>query len=86
MRPISERLSPAIRLLVILNSLSFAFYVLVPRSQGFFRAHIAMSKVAFTGEFWQPVTSLFVHLDFLSFLFNIIGLWFVGAAIERVDG
>ena len=35
---------------------------------------------------WQLVTSLFVHFDLLGFIFNIIGLWFVGAFIERTQG
>ena len=37
-------------------------------------------------ELWQVVTSLFVHLDLWSFFFNLLGLWFVGATIERQLG
>jgi rhomboid protease GluP len=38
------------------------------------------------GEYWQPLTSMFVHLNALTFVFNLIGLWFVGAFIERTIG
>jgi membrane associated rhomboid family serine protease len=38
------------------------------------------------GEYWQPLTSMFVHLNALTLVFNLIGLWFVGAFIERTIG
>jgi membrane associated rhomboid family serine protease len=49
-------------------------------------AHLALGPGLFSGEIWQPVTSLFFHVDPLSFIFNLIGLWFVGATIERTQG
>ncbi len=86
MRPITERLSPVIKLLVIVDTLLFSFYALVPQARGFFNDHLALGLALFHGEFWQPATALFVHVDFVSFAFNIIGLWFVGATIERAVG
>jgi membrane associated rhomboid family serine protease len=92
MRPITERLSPVIRALVIFNAVTFAFYVLVTPMQAFFKDHLVLGPAALglapgqSFEPWQLVTSLFVHIDFISFVFNLIGLWFVGAAIERATG
>lgn len=83
MRPITERLSPLVRAMVIINAAVFAFYVLVKQAQMFFNEHLALGPAFFAGELWQPLTSLFVHTDFLSFAFNVLGLWFVGATVER---
>ena len=50
------------------------------------RAHLALGPGFFAGEIWQPLTSLFVHLDFIGFVLTTIGLWFVGMAIEKTRG
>jgi membrane associated rhomboid family serine protease len=87
MRPITDRLSPVIKLLVIVDALLFAFYVVVKQAQPFFQLHLALNPNFLLGnELWQPATSLFVHVDLVSFLFNMLGLWFVGATIERQMG
>ena len=86
LRPITDRLSPVIRFLVIADALLFAFYVVVKQSQPFIQEHLALGPGTLAGELWQPVTSLFVHLDLISFFFNILGLWFVGATLERQLG
>jgi membrane associated rhomboid family serine protease len=86
MRPITDRLSPVIRALVITDVLLFLFYTAVTPARMFFQEHLALGPRVYGGEVWQPLTSLFVHLDFLGFAFNIIGLWFVGATVERTVG
>jgi membrane associated rhomboid family serine protease len=86
MRPITERLSPVIRALVVTEALLFLFYVLVKPAQYFFNEHLALNPLFYRGEIWQPLSSMFVHVDFISFAFNIIGLWFVGATVERTLG
>src|SRR5205809_494316 len=83
MRPITDRLSPVIKFLVISNALLFVYYLFARGSQDFIRLHLALSPRLLAGEIWQPVTSLFVHVDALNFCFNMLGLWFVGATIER---
>jgi membrane associated rhomboid family serine protease len=84
MRPITERLSPVVRNLVIIDAVLFAFYALVTDARIFFESHLALGPAALLrAEVWQPLTSLFVHIDVVSFVFNIIGLWFVGATVER---
>jgi rhomboid protease GluP len=86
MRPITDRLTPVIRALVVIDAVLYAFYILVTPARMLFEQHLALDPSRFLREPWQPVTSLFVHLDFLGFAFNIIGLWFVGATVERTLG
>jgi membrane associated rhomboid family serine protease len=86
-RPVSERLSPTITALVVVSAISFAAYALVVRARWLFQDHLALGRHAFAGgEVWQLFTSLFVYLEPIAFFFNLIGLWFVGATIERQLG
>ncbi len=84
--PIADRLTPAIKAFVIADAILYAFYVFVREVRGPMTAHLALGPGLWHGEVWQLVTSLFVHFDLLGFIFNIIGLWFVGAFIERTQG
>jgi membrane associated rhomboid family serine protease len=88
MRPITERLSPAVKVLVIIQAFLFSLYALPPGDPlgPFFQRHLALGPGFWHGELWQPVTALFIHLDGLGFVFDLIGLWFVGAFIERNIG
>jgi membrane associated rhomboid family serine protease len=85
-RPVTDRLTPAIKILVIADTLIFLFYVMVREIRPLIEAHLALGPGMLRGELWQPLTALFVHLDALGFIFNMIGLWFVGAFIERTRG
>lgn len=84
--PVLQRLTPAIKALVIADALVYLFYVFVKPAREPIAMHLALGPRLFHGELWQPVTALFVHSDFLSFVFNLIGLWFVGAFIEGTQG
>jgi membrane associated rhomboid family serine protease len=86
MRPITERLSPTIRNLVIAEAVLFGLYVMAAPLRVPMTVHLALGPMVAAGEFWQPATALFVHLDLWSFVFDLIGLWFVGATIERTLG
>jgi membrane associated rhomboid family serine protease len=86
MRPIAERLPPTIRNLVVVQAVVFAFYVMVGSLRGPIGEHLALGPLVAAGELWQPATALFVHLEWWSFVFDLIGLWFVGATIERAFG
>ncbi len=86
MRPITERLSPAIRNLVVAESVLYGLYIMAEPLRGPMTAHLALGPLVASGEWWQPATSLFVHLDLWSFIFDLIGLWFVGATVERSLG
>jgi membrane associated rhomboid family serine protease len=85
-QPIAERLTPAIKAFVIADAVLYALYVFVREARPPMMAHLALGPGLFSGELWQPITSLFVHFDLLGFVFNLIGLWFVGAFIERTQG
>jgi membrane associated rhomboid family serine protease len=86
MRPITERLSPAIRNLVVVQAVVFLFYIMAASLRIPITHHLALGPMVAAGELWQPVTSLFVHLEWWSFAFDLIGLWFVGATIEHALG
>jgi membrane associated rhomboid family serine protease len=86
MRPIADRLSPAIRNLVVAQAVLGALYVMAAGLRMPIKNHLALGPLVASGELWQLVTSLFVHLDGWSFVFDVIGLWFVGATIEQVLG
>src|SRR4051812_3673832 len=86
MRPITERLTPAVKALVIVQTVMVCFYAVVREGRPFFVNHLALGPGMLHGEAWQPVTALFVHLDGLGYFFDMIGLWFVGAFIERQHG
>ena len=86
-RPIIERLTPTIKVLVVIQTVVYLFYAVVREIRPVVEAHLALGPgMIMNGELWQPVTSMFVHLNALTFLFNMIGLWFVGAFLERSIG
>jgi membrane associated rhomboid family serine protease len=82
-RPIAERLTPTVKALVVTQAVLYFFYALVKEARPVFEGHLAVGPGLFHGEVWQPLTALFIHFDFLGFVFDLIGLWFVGAFIER---
>jgi membrane associated rhomboid family serine protease len=87
MRPVTERLSPTITALVVVNTVAFAFYAVVEPIRGFVDEHLALGPGLWKRlELWQLLSSIFVHLDGLTLVFGMIGLWFVGAAMERELG
>jgi membrane associated rhomboid family serine protease len=85
-QPIRDRLTPVIKVLVIAQTVVFAFYGLVPPLALLITNHLALGPEFFAGEIWQPFTSLFVHADWVSWALDLVGLWFVGAFTERTHG
>jgi membrane associated rhomboid family serine protease len=83
--PIIERLTPTIKTLVLANVFVYVFYLFVRPARAFMVGHFALGPGFFAGEVWQPLTSLFMHTSLL-FVLNLIGLWFVGAAVEKMRG
>ena len=86
LRPFTERLSPTIRNLVVAEAVVFGLAVMARGLREPIAMHLALGPGIWAGELWQPVTSLFVHTELWSFFFNMLGLWFVGATVERVFG
>jgi membrane associated rhomboid family serine protease len=86
MRPIADRLTPTVRVVMIATTLIYLFYVVVRPSRAFMETHLALGPRLFAGELWQPATSLFVHLDFVGFFLGMLGVWFIGSFVEQVRG
>jgi membrane associated rhomboid family serine protease len=85
-RPIAARLTPSVKTIVIAQACIYFFYVFVRGARVPMERHLAIGPGLFAGEVWQPLTSLFVNIDFLGFVFALIGLTFVGAFVERAEG
>jgi len=85
LRPVAQRLSPTIRTLVVALAVPWLFYVLVEPARGLMDDYLALGPRVMKGWVWQIVTALFVDRSPLGVL-NLLGLWFVGAAIERTLG
>ena len=85
MDTVTARMTPAIKVLVIANVAIYLLYVFVKEVRPLMLQHLAVGE-NMRHEPWQPITALFVHFDPLSVVFNLIGLWFVGAFIERTQG
>jgi membrane associated rhomboid family serine protease len=85
LRPVAQRLSPTIRALVVVMVVPWLFYVLFKPARPLMDEYLVLGPGVMKGQIWQIVTSLFVDRSPLAFL-NLLGLWFVGAAIERTLG
>jgi membrane associated rhomboid family serine protease len=85
LRPVAQRLSPTIRTLVVALAVPWLFYMLVRPARGLIDAYLALGPGVMRGWVWQIGTALLVDRNPLAFL-NLLGLWFVGAAIERTLG
>jgi membrane associated rhomboid family serine protease len=87
-RPIADRLTATVKALVVVQTVLYLFYLFVPQVHALFEAHLALGPGFWHGEIWQPLTALFVHINPnpLGLIFNLIGIWFVGAFIERTQG
>lgn len=86
-RPVTDRLSPTITVLVVVNALVYSAFLLVAPLRMPIQDYLALTPNALAGlQVWQLASALFVHLEPLSFFFDLLGLWFVGATIERQLG
>lgn len=70
--------------LIGVNVLVFALGYLI-RDLGFYLALIPAAVVRL-GWVWQPFTYMFVHAGTRHLLFNMLGLFFFGSAVERELG
>jgi membrane associated rhomboid family serine protease len=86
MEPIVERLTPPVKVYVVTSAVLYFFYVMVRAARPFMDAHLRVGPGLFSGEVWQPLTSLFFPDDPLGFILNTIGIWFMGPLMEKVQG
>lgn len=45
-----------------------------------------LSTMLSSGEFWRIWTPMFMHFSLLHILFNLLWVWMIGGAIERLQG
>lgn len=82
-RPFSYSYHSAVLWLIAANILVFALSLIAPSST-YYLALNPSSLLA--GAFWQPVTYMFAHAGLTHILFNMLGLFFFGTAVERSVG
>ena len=85
-QPLVQRLTPTVKALIIALTLAYFFFVLAPPLDDLIAAHLFLGPNLWRGEVWQPLTALFLHSRFMGWIFSVIGLWWVGAFVERVRG
>jgi len=88
-----ELFTPAIKALLIANTLVFLVQVLLnvfggPEASGRFLAWFGLIPLAVTRglRIWQPFTYLFLHGGFWHLFWNMLVLWMFGRDLERAWG
>jgi membrane associated rhomboid family serine protease len=81
-----DRLTPPVRNLIIALTVAYFFFVLAPPASPWIAAHLFVGPGLFHGEVWQPLSAIFFHARFTGWFFSVIGLWWVGAFVERTRG
>src|SRR4051812_24360808 len=86
MEPIAQRMTRTITVLVVADTVLFFAYLFIDGLHPFIDRHLALGP-GFLGryELWQPFTALFVHVQFPSWILNLIGVWFLGT-LEMMQG
>lgn len=77
-------LTPAIKLLVIVNVAAFLVTLIVPTITLLFGMRPA--DVVEHLYLWQPLTYMFLHGGVFHILFNMLALWMFGVELERMWG
>jgi membrane associated rhomboid family serine protease len=77
-------LSPAIKILIIVNVVAFLLTSILPVMV----LRFGLSPRAVFGELaiWQPLTYMFLHGGIGHLLFNMLSLWMFGTELERTWG
>ncbi|MDA8411117.1 MAG: rhomboid family intramembrane serine protease, partial [Treponema sp.] len=82
-RPFHYSYHSAVLWLIAANVLVFAAGLLVPD----ITYYLALNPASLLqGAIWQPVTYMFAHAGLSHLLFNMLGLFFFGTAVERSVG
>ncbi|HUX40565.1 MAG TPA: rhomboid family intramembrane serine protease [Rectinemataceae bacterium] len=82
-RPFRYSYHSAVLWLIAANVLVFAAGLVMPDIPYYFALNPAS---LIHGAFWQPVTYMFAHAGLSHLLFNMLGLFFFGTAVERSVG
>lgn len=80
----AQPLTPAVRLLLILNIVIFMVRLLIGPS---FDLFFGLSSAGLTrGFLWQPLTYMFLHGGVFHLFINMLILYFIGTEVERTLG
>jgi membrane associated rhomboid family serine protease len=85
MDAVTARLTPTIKKIVIVITTMFVAALFAGPAKGLFD-YIRLGPRVFHGAPRQLVTGLAIETDPIVFLFNLLGLWFTGAMVERSLG
>jgi len=85
-QPLVQRLTPTVKALIIALTLGYFLFVLAPPLDSWMVTHLLVGPNLWHGEVWQPLTALFLNNRFTGWIFSVIGLWWVGAYVERTRG
>jgi membrane associated rhomboid family serine protease len=77
-------LTPAIKIIVIVNVAAFLVTLAAPQIQDYFSLVPAMMLQ--WGQVWRAVSYLFLHGGVFHILFNMLALWMFGVELERMWG
>ncbi|SRR6266540_567389 len=84
--PIINRLTPTTKAFVVASGILYLFYVVVRPARELMIMHLAVGPRLLAGEVWQPFTALFFTPEFVGFILNTIGIWFMGPLLEKIQG
>ena len=81
----AEPLTPTMVVLLLLFTVVFVLWMVVPPFQTFALAYLAMDTATFLHKLhlWQPVTAMFLHGGVCHFIGNMVFLWFFGSGIAN---
>ncbi|QEE48091.1 rhomboid family intramembrane serine protease [Flavobacterium alkalisoli] len=77
------RITETVKQLIIINILFFIGTIVVPQAYSFLALHFPLNPEF---KLWQPVTHMFMHGNVPHILFNMLGLWMFGSALEHFWG
>lgn len=83
-----RRLTPGIRVLIIINVVVFFLGWLLPDLNRYLVVYGGLVPELFTKNFflWQAVTYMFLHGGFMHLFFNMFALWMFGTELEQQWG
>ncbi len=74
------RITETVKVLIIINVLFFVGKLTIPDTADRLFSLYYFENGNF--KFWQPVTHMFMHADFMHILFNMFGLYMFGSPLE----
>jgi membrane associated rhomboid family serine protease len=77
-------ITPAVKAIIWANVGMFVVTFFAPAVREFFG--LIPERVLTEFWFWQPLTYMFLHVDLLHILINMLGIWMFGVELERMWG